>query len=307
VTYRLLDFGSYTVSGRTLSVTEGVPREVFFTQSASYNYDPRGHFSVEHAYVQYFIPEKRNNLPPVILVHGGGMHGSTWETTPDGRPGWLNLLIAHGYEVHVLDNVERGRSGFAPGLWQGDPILRSHEEAWVLFRIGEKEGFPQRQAFTGSLFPVEWFDSFAQMIVPRWLTTTSLHVAALVDTLRRTGPAIVICHSQGGEIVFDAAGIAPECVAGIIAIEPSVTFESADTMPSVPCVLFMGDFLKSEPHWSQRADTWVKSQSLAGDTVELIQSGKDCAKGHTHFPMLDQRSDEVLKLCLQSMEKRLAQ
>ena len=57
------------------------------------------------------------------------MHGSTWETTPDGRPGWINLLLAQGYEVHVLDNVERGRSGFAPGLWRDDPILRSQEEA----------------------------------------------------------------------------------------------------------------------------------------------------------------------------------
>jgi len=104
VGYALEDFGSYTIGGRTHQVTVGQPREVNFTQSASYVYDPRGHFSVEHAYVQYFVPKNRNCYPPVLLVHGGGMHGSTWETTPDGRPGWLNQLVSLGFEVHVRDN-----------------------------------------------------------------------------------------------------------------------------------------------------------------------------------------------------------
>ena len=302
MTYKLRDFGSYTVGGRTHTVTEGEPREVFFTESAGYHYDPRGHFSVEHAYVQYFMPDNRNNQSPVVLVHGGGMHGSTWETTPDGRPGWLNLLLAHGYEVHVLDNVERGRSGFAPGLWQDDPILRSHEEAWVLFRIGAKENYQRRQTYKGSLFPVESFEKFAQKIVPRWLTTTHLHVAALIETLKYTGPAIVICHSQGGEIALNAAAVAPEYFTGLIAVEPSASPMSAGTTPDFPCVLFAGDFLDSETHWYSRQEQWQKWKTFAGDKLQEIQSGKDCASGHTHFPMLDHGSDEVLELCIQSFQ-----
>lgn len=120
--YSLRDFGSYTVGGRLYEVTDGEPREVRFTRSASYTYDPRGHRAVEHTYVQYFIPAPARDLPPVVLVHGGGMHGSTWETTPDGRPGWLHHLLDLGREVHVVDLVERGRSGFAPDLWAGAPI-----------------------------------------------------------------------------------------------------------------------------------------------------------------------------------------
>ena len=34
--------------------------------------DPRGHYAVEHAYVQYYIPANRRPEPPVLLVHGGG-------------------------------------------------------------------------------------------------------------------------------------------------------------------------------------------------------------------------------------------
>ncbi len=205
MSYILRDFGSYTISGRVIEVTEGEPRDVSFTRSASYTYDPRGHFAVEQAYVQYYIPDARNDAPPVVLVHGGGMHGSTWETTPDGRAGWINLLVAQGYEVHVLDNVERGRSGFAPGLWEGDPILRSQEEAWSIFRIGPADGFATRTPFQGSLFPVEAFDAFVRNMVPRWLTTSPLHVKALIELLHNTGPAIVMCHSQGGETALDAA------------------------------------------------------------------------------------------------------
>ena len=225
MTYALRDFGSYTVAGRVIEVTDGEPREVSFTRAAKYIYDPRGHFAVEHAYVQYYIPQNRNESPPIVLVHGGGMHGGTWETTPDGRPGWLNLLVARGYEVHVLDNVERGRSGFAPGLWEGAPLLRSQEEAWSLFRIGPPEGFAARTPFPGSLFPIEAFDAFARMMVPRWLTTTPLHVEALVALLQRTGPAVVICHSQGGEITLDAAMRVPQLFAGLIAVEPSTVLD----------------------------------------------------------------------------------
>ena len=93
MSYDLRDFGSYTVGGTVAHVTQGTPREVQFTRSASYTFDPRGHFSVGQTYVQYFIPERARDTPPIVLVNGGGMHGSTWETTPDGRPGWLHLLL----------------------------------------------------------------------------------------------------------------------------------------------------------------------------------------------------------------------
>ena len=219
--YTLSDFGSYTTGGRVHAITQGAPYEVNFTRQARHLVDPRGHYAIEHAYVQYYVPANRRPGPPVVLVHGGGMSGQCWETTPDGRPGWLHLLLRDGYEVHVMDNVERGRAGFIPGLWEGDPILRSMEEAWSLFRIGPPEGFAARTPFPGQQFPVSAFDTFARSFVPRWLTTTQLQAQALIAVLERTGPAIVICHSQGGEITFDALEEAPRLFASIIALEPS--------------------------------------------------------------------------------------
>jgi len=301
VSYSLRDFGSYTVAGRVNEVTTGEPRDVNFTRSASYTYDPRGHFAVEHAYVQYFVPARRNAAPPVVLVHGGGMHGSTWETTPDGRPGWLNLLVGEGFEVHVLDNVERGRSGFAPGLWDGDPILRSQEEAWTLFRIGPEDGFSRRTPFARSRFPVACFDRFSRMLVPRWLSTAPLQVAALVAALRRIGPALVICHSQGGETTLDAIGQVPDLVAGMIAVEPSARLVDPYIAARVPTVLLAGDYLDVADHWRERRRSWrdwAHTVNAAGGRAVLLETGKGLPPGHTHLPMLDHGSDACLRICL---------
>lgn len=300
VSYALRDFGSYTVAGRIHRVLDGAPFEVSFTRSASYLHDPRGHFAVEHAYVQYFIPESRNDAPPIVLVHGGGMHGSVWETTPDGRPGWLNLLVAQGYEVHVLDNVERGRSGFAPDLWEGAPLARSMEQAWSLFRIGPPDGFADRRAFPGTAFPVAAFDAFAQMLVPRWLTTTPLHVTALTAVLQRVGPAIVICHSQGGEIALDALYAQPTSIQGLIAIEPSTRLQEPRPVAHVPMVVCAGSYLNSSPHWESRerdwAD-WVAQIKACGGHAELVTSGP----GHSHLPMLDRGNAACLSACLTAL------
>ena len=306
MSYHLSDFGSYTVSGRVHEVLTGEPRDVNFTRSASYRSDPKGHFSVEHAYVQYFVPAFRNAAPPVVLVHGGGMHGSTWETTPDGRPGWLNLLIKDGYETHVIDNVERGRAGFALNLWEGDPIARSHEEAWSLFRIGPCDTFADCTPYAGSQFPVDAFDVFARTLVPRWLSTTPLHVAALGTVLQRIGPAIVVCHSQGGEIALDALSQHPGLFAGLIAIEPSASPADLSCAVGIPQIIFAGDYLFAAEHWRERQQIWLNwadQSSKLGGKAKLLRSGAELQAGHTHLPMFDRQSDACLMACLESLQE----
>lgn len=304
MTYHLKDFGSYTAGGRQHRVTKGAVRAVQFTRDTSHAYDPKGTFAVEHVYVQYFVPEHRNSEPPVVLVHGGGMHGSTWDKSPDGRAGWLHLLLARGYEVHVLDNVERGRSGFMPGLWDGEPILRSIEEAWTLFRFGTRGGFRTRTPFPHQKFPVEHLDKFAQHFVPRWLTTTPLHVAGLISVLERTGPAIVICHSQGGEITFDAQAKIPSLIKAIIAVEPSTAECDLITMQECPLVLMKGDHMDEDPDTAERARRWVAlidNLTNLGGRARLLDTVSEIAPGGSHMLMMDQHSKECLDVALQML------
>ena len=34
---------------------------------------------------------------PLLMWHGGGLTGVTYETTPDGREGWLNYFLRKGW------------------------------------------------------------------------------------------------------------------------------------------------------------------------------------------------------------------
>ncbi|MEM7521911.1 MAG: alpha/beta fold hydrolase [Pseudomonadota bacterium] len=294
--YQLKDFGSYTVGGRLHEVTTGTPKTVQFTRTASFEVDPRGHFAVEHAYVQYFIPEHRNAEPPMVFVHGGGMSGSCWDKTPDGRPGWLHLALDRGYEVHVLDNVERGRAGFAPGLWEGEPLLRSLQEAWVLFRIGTAEGFASRTPFEGQRFPVAQFDRFAQSFVPRWLGTTQLQVDALCAVLERTGPAIVVCHSQGGEVTFDAHARAGYLMEHIIAVEPSGYPEHGSDLQNTSLTICAGDYLDHDPQWQTRKAAWSEL-AASGPKMSCLDSA-DMSGGNSHMLMMDSNSAEIFEAVL---------
>lgn len=297
MTYTLRDFGSYYAGGHLARVDEGEPREIRFTREAAYTYDPRGHFAVGAAYVQFYVPGCALDRPPVVLVHGGGMHGATWETTPDGRPGWLHGLLDRQRIVHVVDMAERGRAGFAPGHYEGTPILRSLEEAWTLFRIGPAEGFARRQPFDPCLFPVATFDDLARRFCPRWLSTGPMQRTALEAVLDRTGPATVICHSQGAEAVFDLEAERTELFAAIGAVEPSSRPPGDGLAGDAPLAILAGDNLDAASHWIDRAKDW---RAIPRSTY--LDAAAEIAPGVTHLPMMDRRSNEILALLLDALE-----
>ena len=73
-----------------------------------------------------------------MLWHGGGLTGVTWETKPDGKPGWQMFFLNAGHDVYVSDAVERGRASWAryPEIFKTEPLFRTKKEAWEVFRIG---------------------------------------------------------------------------------------------------------------------------------------------------------------------------
>ncbi len=296
--YKLQDFGSYTAGGRVHEITGQPVETIQFTPTTSYRYDPNGHHLVEHAYVQFFVPEDRNDAPPVVLVHGGGMTGAMWETTPDGRPGWLHLLLKRGFEVHVIDNVERGRAGWHPGLWAGEPAVRTMEEAWSLFRIGPEEGFAARQAFPGQRFPVSRLDGLCRQFVPRWTSTLECQAAALAEVLTRLGRCHVICHSQGAQVVFSAAEACAEHIHQITALEPSgLPGEEAAPLGTAVTLVF-GDFTDTTDVWRgliARCESYART---AGANVTWLDLAKAGLAGHSHMMMMDEGNDEVLSKVL---------
>jgi hypothetical protein len=149
----LKDFGSFHVGGRQVTL-EGYPvTESVFTQGAApTRIDPNGDFEVEQMYVQYLIPSDQKSKYPLLMWHGGGLTGVTWETKPDGQPGWKNYFFKQGHPVYVSDAVERGRASWAryPEINPGPPFFRTKKEAWEIFRIGKPTTRSSRRSATRS-------------------------------------------------------------------------------------------------------------------------------------------------------------
>src|SRR5262249_12955564 len=119
----LRGMGSFHVGGRIAEVSGRPVREIVrIPGGPPSKLDPNGQFMVGQMYVQYFLPRHRKGKLPLLMWHGGGLTGVTYETTPDGREGWLNLFVRKGWDVYVSDAVERGRAGFAsPDVWPSEP------------------------------------------------------------------------------------------------------------------------------------------------------------------------------------------
>lgn len=71
-----------------------------------------GNAMINQMYVQFQKPSARNNLPPIVFVHGCCLSSKTWETTPDGRMGWYEYFTRKGFDTYMADQVGRARSGF---------------------------------------------------------------------------------------------------------------------------------------------------------------------------------------------------
>src|SRR5256884_4588801 len=118
--------GSFLAGGRLVEISGKPVKEVVFTPGGvPAKVDPNGTYLVESMYVQYFLPANRKGQLPLLMWHGGGLTGVTYETTPDGREGWLNWFVKEGWDVYNSDAVERGRAGFAmyPDIFKTEPLF----------------------------------------------------------------------------------------------------------------------------------------------------------------------------------------
>ena len=132
----LRDMGSFHVGGRVIDITGQPIKEVVFTPGGvPAKVDPNGKYQVEQMYVQYFLPQNRKGRLPLLLWHGGGLTGVTYETKPDGGDGWLTYFIRKGWDSYISDAVERGRAGWT-NTFKGEPLFLPVGDPWERFRIG---------------------------------------------------------------------------------------------------------------------------------------------------------------------------
>lgn len=311
VALRAID--SFFVGGESRTLC-GLPVQmrVLAQNAAPRPIDPNGDHMTGQMYVQAFrLASPRHHLP-IVLWHGGGMTGVNWETTPDGRAGWLWRLLSAGFDVLVCDAVERGRSSWSmyPQIYPTEPIFRTRNEAWDMFRLGPREGYHTdpacRVAFAGQQFDLASFDRFSCQWVPRWAGQETLISDAYDALLEKIGPCIVIAHSQGGGFAMLAAQRRPEAIRAVVAIEPSgaPSFKRLPQHP--PHLVVWGDYIAEHPVWSryrQTVDQYCASLAEAGARAQVLDLPAQGVRGNSHFLMMDRNSDVIADRILDWLQR----
>jgi pimeloyl-ACP methyl ester carboxylesterase len=269
--------------------------------------DPNGDHITGQMYVQAYLQEAPRHPYPILLWHGGGMTGANWETTPDGRPGWLHYFLQAGYDVYVSDAMERGRSSYShwPGIYKQPPVFRTLQDGWDIFRMGLPGGYAthaeDRRFFPGQQFPTEYYDAFAAEWVPRWADHEAETSHAYDQLLQTVGRCIVVGHSQGGGFAFEAARRRPQNVVGVVLVEPSGAPQGTSGPYSdlPPHLVLWGDYIDQNEGWQknravvQRYTDGLEKDGVKVATWDLPRMG---IHGNSHFPYMDRNSDEIAAL-----------
>jgi pimeloyl-ACP methyl ester carboxylesterase len=301
----LRGMGSFHVGGRIVEIAGKPVREIVRVPGGpSSKLDPNGQYQVEQMYAQYFLPKTRTGKVPMLMWHGGGLTGVTYETTPDGREGWLNMFVRKGWDVYVSDAVERGRSGFAsPDVWSDDPIFLTYADPFERFRIGIGEGSwdpdsAKQKLMPNEQFPVEAYANYMKQIVPRWLSTDVAVMAGYLALVDKVCPCVLVLHSQGGSFGLKVAEARPDKIKAVVAVESAGggTLAKAATLKNVPVLMVFGDNVERHPRWVayRKLDLeYAAAVRAAGGKVDVIDLPDVGIKGNSHMMMMDRNNAAV--------------
>jgi pimeloyl-ACP methyl ester carboxylesterase len=304
----LRDMGSFHVGGRVIEVSGQPIKEVVFTPGGvPAKVDPNGAYQIEQMYVQYFLPQNRKGRVPLLLWHGGGLTGVTYESKPDGGEGWLTLFIRNGWDTYISDAVERGRSGWT-NTFKGEPVFLPLGDPWERFRIGPPGSWnadkAKRTTYPGTQFPIEAYEQFMKQGVPRWLTTDDAIVAAYVELVDKACPCVVLVHSQSGSFGFKVAEARPDKIKALVAVEPTLggDKDKVALLKDTPVLIIYGDNAKDHPRWSKIRQGGVDYAGVlkaAGGSVDIVDLPDRGIRGNSHMLMMDKNNAQIAELIQQ--------
>jgi pimeloyl-ACP methyl ester carboxylesterase len=287
-------------------------RTVFYqTPDGNIPLNPRyqpGHVAIEHVYAQYQIPVDQRFAYPVLFNAGGGHSARFYDTTPDGREGWLTLFLRAGFATYAVDRVNVGRSGsdidainaarHGLGPAAAIPAMNryTHEAAWLAFRWGPQYG----QWYPDTQFPREHVDTYYRQMLTTYRDPSEeeKNASAFSALLDEVGPATILTWSSSGILGMLAAARRPALVKGILAVEPSPA--AYDHLPDsvlpelakVPIYIVVGD------HDEERVAMWRALQArLAahGGLVTVDALAENGIHGNTHTLPLEQNNVVIME------------
>ncbi|SDA31411.1 Alpha/beta hydrolase family protein [Methylobacterium sp. UNC378MF] len=184
---------------------------------------------VGQMFVQSRSPARITQPYPVVMVHGLAQTGVNYLATADGRPGWVQRFVEKGYQVYVVDQVGRGRSGTNPEVYGpydrlGTRSLERTHTAPEVYDLYPQAKLHSRWPGGAGVQGNAAFDQFFASQVPFLANsqqTEELVDPALVALLDRIGPAILLTHGQGALFGWAASDARPDLVKAHVAVEPN--------------------------------------------------------------------------------------
>ncbi len=303
-TVALASWGSFHVGGHLVEISGKPVREVLFSPGGvPAKVDANGTYMAGAMYAQYMIPAEQRGVAPLLMWHGGGLTGVTWETTPDGRDGFQHFFLRRGWPVYVSDAVERGRAGWTmyPDIIPGEPIFLTVANPYERFRIGDGPGsYDRGTTLPGCQFPADRasYLQFTKQNVPRWTTTDAMATEAYIALLERVGPSVVMVHSQAGLFGWSVAQARPELVRALVLLEPAATGDPARAaaLKDIPQLVVYGDNINADSRWPTMRGNGIRfadAVRAAGGGVDVVDLPERGIHGNSHMMMMDHNNEQV--------------
>jgi len=280
---------------------------------------PAGRVVVDNVYATYQYPADQRYPFPILFNSGGGHTARVYDTTPDGREGWLTLFLREGFAVYGVDRPNTGRSGTdickinAVKLSKAPPselpaINRyAAESSWVTFRWGPKYGEP----YPNTQFPIAFADNYYPQTISTYRDPdeTPKSVAAFAALIDKIGePVIFQSWSSSGLLGYLTAAERPDRVRAILAVETSPT--AFDLIPAAarqkiantPIYIVIGDHAPDRVEASRK---FQKEMAAIGGhvTVDVLPEAGIYGNGHTM--MLEKNNKQIMYRMIAWLEGNL--
>ncbi len=299
---RIAKQGSLEAGGRTIDCRTNDGGDARSTRF------PSGHVVVDNVYATYQYPADQRYPYPILFNSGGGHSARVYDTTPDGREGWLTLFLRQGFPVYGVDRPNTGRSGTdickinAVKLGRASanelPAINRYaaESAWVTFRWGPKYG----EAYPNTQFPIEAVDNYYRQTVSTYRDPdeTPKAVAAFSALIDKIGePVIIQSWSSSGLLGYLTAAERPERIKAILAVETSVTAfdmipdEARQKLAKIPIDIVIGDHAQDRVDASRK---FQKEMTAIGGHVSVDVLPEAGIFGNGHTMMLEKNNKQIM-------------
>jgi hypothetical protein len=303
--YDVEQIGSLYIGGRPVTVAGHANQTIQVPGGEPITVDINGDYHTGQMYAQFVHLARPAAKYPLMMWHTGGITGASWETKPDGNPGWMQFFLKHGHSVYVSDAVERGRATFSrPEIYKSDAIFRDKRDGWEIFRIGPPGSYrtspTERKANPGVKFPIDAFDTVQMQMAARWPVTGDATQAAYIQLVQRVCPCVIIAHGQAGLFALRTALTLPDKVKAIVAVEPAFAptpdHPEVSRLKGTPHLWVWGDFIETNPTWVDHVKgvrPYHEALVAKGVTSTWMDLPAEGIKGNTHMPMMDTNSDII--------------